>query len=142
MVLSDELRERIRALKGMIPEGRRVRSDAVIDLTTTAPTIDLSEGRDEPRWIEDERVVDLFPAVEPVPTRGLGAVPPLAAPVFRTLAKPDRELAHLVAAGFSDEEIALVLDTSPAAVELAVRSLLTLCGFENRPAMIVGWHAG
>lgn len=142
MVLSDELRERIKALKGTIPEGRRLRGDAVIDLTATAPTIDISDGRDEPRWIEDERVVDLFPSIEPMPTRGLGAVPPLAAPVFRTLEQPDRELAHLVAAGFSDEEMALVLDTSPAAVELAVRSLLALCGFENRAAMIVGWHAG
>lgn len=136
------MRERIKALKGMIPEGRRVRSDAVIDLTATAPTVDISDGRDSPRWIEDERVVDLFPSIEPIPSRGLGAVPPLASPVFRTLTQADRELAHLVAAGFSDEEIALVLDTSPASVELAVRSLLTLCGYENRPAMIVGWHTG
>lgn len=141
-MLSDELRERIKALKGTIPDGRRVRGDAVIDLTASAPTVDISEGRNEARWIEDERIVDLFPAVEPIPTRGLGTVPPLAAAVFRTLEKTDRELAHLMAAGFSDEEIALVLDTNPAAVELAVRSLLSLCGFESRPAMIVGWHAG
>lgn len=141
-MLSEELRERIRALKRSIPEGRSIPTDAVVDLTSDHTVVDLSDGRDEPQWIEDERVVDLFPATPPVPTRGLGAVPPLAAAVFRTLEQPDRELAHLVAAGFSDEEIALVTGTAPGAVELAVRSVLSLTGYDSRADMIVAWHAG
>lgn len=141
-MLSEELRERIRALKRTIPEGRAIPTDAVVDLTTDHTVVDISDGRDEPRWIEDERVVDLFPAAPPAPTRGLGVVPPLAAPVFRTLEHSDRELAHLVAAGFSDEEISLVLGMAPGAAELAVRSLLSLTGCRNRAEMIVAWHTG
>ena len=141
-MLRRDLRERIKALKTIIPDDIAAYTDAVIDIRDDT-VVNLSDSRNESQqWIEDERIVDLAPNAAPIPTDGLGAVPPTAAPVFRTLDASDRELAHLIAAGFADEEIALVLDTSIPAVELAVRSLHSLTGYATRPELIVAWHTG
>ncbi len=69
-------------------------------------------------------------------------MPVTAAPVFWQLAKHDRELAHLVAAGMSDQEIAVVLDIPPRSAQLAVRSLLSLTGYPTRMDMMIAWHTG
>ena len=143
-MLREELRRRIKALKTIIPDDVGVRSGVVVDLRDDA-TIDLTDSRDEDkRWIHDERVVDFAAVVAPRThsVRGLGAIPPAAADVFWTLDHNDREMAHLVAAGFDDAEIATALDLSPNAVRIAIRALLLLTGFETRPEMMIGWHTG
>lgn len=141
-MLRRDLRERIRALKTIIPDEIEAHTDAVIDIRGDA-VVDLSDDRnDRNTWIEDERIVDLAPQADAIPRRGLGAVPPTANPVFRTLDASDREMAHLIAAGLTDEELSTVLDLTPGAVELAVRSLLSLTGFATRYDLMVRWHTG
>jgi DNA-binding NarL/FixJ family response regulator len=141
-VLRNDLRERIKALKTIIPDEIDARTEAVVDLRSEV-VVDLSDGRDgASSWIEDERIVDLPPPEDEIPLNGLGAVPPIANPVFRALDRADRELAHLIAAGMTDDEIALVLDVAPSSVSLGVRSLLSLTGYETRIDLMVGWHTG
>ena len=67
-------------------------------------------------------------------------VSPRPHPRFDALSDREREVATLVAAGFSNRQIADALFISLATVKDHVHAILTKTGFENRSRVAAAWY--
>ncbi|MEM8925331.1 MAG: LuxR C-terminal-related transcriptional regulator [Actinomycetota bacterium] len=112
---------------------QRVREllDAVRLRPTELPVAELLELSALPVEVH----LDRPPGQEPVVF-----VTPRPHPCFEALSDREREVATLVAAGFSNRQIADALFISQATVKDHVHAILTKTGFESRSKMAAAWY--
>lgn len=74
--------------------------------------------------------------------RVIAVVQPRRHPGFDALTRREQQVATVVAAGYTNQQIAVALSITLGTVKDHVHSILTKTGFESRSQLIAAWYGG
>lgn len=135
-MLSEALRSRVKTLMHGIPEDGPIvdlRDGIEIDLSRSDAIIDDARLVSPPR--RNRRT-------HPPGRRGIGLKPPTANPVFDRLDEQELGIAHLIAAGFTNNQIAATYDITTEEATSVVHHVLDRLGFQSRAELLDNWYRG
>ena len=110
--------------------------DRLIDAVRTMPTtLPLRELADVHNTGQDVRI-------DATDDRVIAVVQPRRHAGFEVLTPREQQVATVVAAGYTNQQIAVALDISLGTVKDHVHSILSKTGFETRSQLIAAWYGG
>lgn len=110
--------------------------DRLIDAVRTAPTrLPISEVAGVHHTGQDV-------TIDATGDRVIAVVQPRRHAGFDGLTPRERQVATVVAAGYTNHQIAVALSISLGTVKDHVHSILTKTGFETRSQVIAAWYGG
>lgn len=78
--------------------------------------------------------------IDSTSARVIAVVEPRRHPSFDTLTPREQQVAEVVAAGYTNQQIAVELSISLGTVKDHVHSILTKTGFDSRSRLIAAWY--